>query len=200
MTKLIVIIAITGNQGGSVASVFLNTPGWKIRGVTRDPSKPAAKALEAKGIEIVKGDANDVASLKAAVAGADVVFGNTVFSEVFSAPTAGDYEKLRPGQTLREWCYELEYNQGKNIADAVASVNGLELFIWSSLSAAKKWSSGKYAGVFHFDSKADVVEYIHNSLPELAEKMSILQMGLFINNWRWGQAAVPWAKVSILYA
>jgi hypothetical protein len=97
---------------------------------------------------------------------------------------------------MREWCYELEYNQGKNIADAVATVEGLELFVWSSLSAAKKWSGGKYLGVYHFDSKADVVEYIREKLPALHQKMSILQMGLFVNNWRWGQVAVPWSKVS----
>ena len=124
-----------------------------------------------------------------------MVFGNTVFPDVFQGPTEEDFKRLRPGQTIRQWCYELEYNQGKNIADAVATVDGLELFVWSSLSAAKKWSNGKYTGVYHFDSKADVVEYIHDKLPALAKKMTILQMGLFINNWRWGQAAVPWSKV-----
>lgn len=43
---------------------------------------------------------------------------------------------MSPGQTLREWCYELEVQQGKNIADAVATVEGLEVFIWSGLSDA----------------------------------------------------------------
>jgi len=194
MTKLIVIIGITGNQGGSVANVFLNTPGWKVRGVTRDLSQAAAKALEAKGAELVQGDANNKTSIVAAVKNADVVFGNTVYPNNYQAPTSDDLKNLRPGQTVREWCYELEFSQGKNIADAVATVEELELFVWSSLSAAKTWSNGKYRGVYHFDSKADVVEYIRNQLPALCKKMSILQMGLFIDNWRWGQAAVPWSK------
>ncbi|KAK5046194.1 hypothetical protein LTR84_008651 [Exophiala bonariae] len=194
MAKLLVVIGITGNQGGSVARVFLGIPGWRIRGVTRNISQPAAKGFQAQGVEIVQGDVNDVETIKAAVAGADVVFGNTVFPANFINPTDEDWQRLKPGQTLREWCYELEYSQGKNIADAVATVDGLQLFVWSSLSAAKKWSDGKYRGVYHFDSKADVVDYIHNKLPELAERMSILQMGLFIDNWRWGQAAVPWSK------
>ncbi|KFY18087.1 hypothetical protein V492_00157 [Pseudogymnoascus sp. VKM F-4246] len=194
MTKLIVIIAITGNQGSSVANAFLKNGGWKIRGVTRDPSKPASKALAAKGIEIVKGDVDDVDSIKAAVQGASIVYGNTAFSEAFSNPAMAHIAKLSPGQTLREWCYEKELQQGKNIADAVSTVDSLDLFIWSSLSAAKKWSGGKYAGVFHFDSKADVVEYINSVHPQLAKKMSILQMGLYVTNWKWGQASVPWEK------
>jgi hypothetical protein len=40
-----------------------------------------------------------------------------------------------------------------------------------------------------------VVEYIHEKYPELGKKMNMLQMGLFITNWKWGQAAVPWEKV-----
>ncbi|KAL7912347.1 hypothetical protein GGI35DRAFT_492245 [Trichoderma velutinum] len=197
MSKLVVIIAITGTQGSSVANVFLNEGGWKIRGVTRDPSKPESQALAAKGIEMVKGDADDMASIKAAVQGASLVFGNTAFSPAFAMPTAEDLAKLQPGQTLREWCYETELQQGKNIADAVAStIDTLDLFVWSSLSDAKKWSGGQYAGVYHFDSKAHVVDYINNEHPKLAQKMSILQMGLFITNWKWGQAAVPWEKRS----
>jgi hypothetical protein len=183
------------NQGSSVAKVFLDLPGWKIRGVTRDPSQAAAKALAERGVEIVRGDVNDIDSINVVFQGANVIFGNTVFPSNYIRPVAADLARLRPGQTLREWCYELEYIQGKNIADAAASVDGLELFIWSSLSAASKWSNGKYRGVYHFDSKADVVEYIRRELPALAQKMAILQMGLFINNWRWGEAAVPWSKV-----
>lgn len=171
-------------QGSSVADAFLKDGGWTIRGVTRDPSKSASKALAAKGIEIVKGDADDFASIKTAVKGASVVFGNTAFSEAFSNPAAAHLAKPAPGQTLREWCYETELKQGKNIADAVATVPGLDLFIWSSLSAAKKWSRGKYGGVFRFDSKADVVKYINSEHPKLANQMSILQMGLFVTNWK----------------
>jgi hypothetical protein len=71
-------------------------------------------------------------------------------------PTEQDIAKLSPGQTLREWCYETEVKQGKNIADAVATVKDLEMFIWSTLSHSSKWSKGKYTGVYHFDSKAAV--------------------------------------------
>lgn len=195
MSKLIVIVGITGVQGGSVAKTFLKDPTYKIRGVTRDPTKAESKALEAHGIEIVKGDVDDVETLKAAFKGAHTVFGNTAFSSAFAMPTEADIEKLRPNQTLREWCFETEVRQGKNIVDAVAAVETLELFVWSTLSHASKWSKGKYTGVYHFDSKAVVVDYLDEKYPEVAKKTSLLQMGLFITNWKWGQGAVPWEKV-----
>lgn len=78
----------------------------------------------------------------------------------------------------------------------MATVEGLELFIWSTLSDAGKWSGGKYKGVLHFDSKAKVVEYVRERYPEVGRKMSLLQLGLFVTNWKWGQGAVPWEKVS----
>jgi len=193
MTKTIVIIAVTGNQGSSIADFFLKA-GWKVKGVTRNPAQASSQALAAKGVEILKGDANDAASIKAAVQGADVVFGNTAFSDAIGNPASADLKYLKPGQTIREMSYELELQQGKNIADAVASVGGLEKYIWSSLSDATKWSKGKYKGVYHFDCKAHVVDYINETYPELAKKLSILQMGLFITNWKWGQASIPWEK------
>ncbi|PVH77871.1 NAD(P)-binding protein [Cadophora sp. DSE1049] len=195
MSKLVVIVGITGNQGSSVASAFLRDPTWKIRGTSRDPAKPSSQALISQGIEIVAGDVDDVASLKTAFKDANLIFGNTAFSNAFAMPTASDLEKLAPGQTLREWCYELEVQQGKNIVDAAASVvDTLDLFVWSTLSHASKWSKGKYTGVYHFDSKAKVVDYLNENYPALERKTSLLQMGLFITNWKWGQAAVPWEK------
>ncbi|KAL2061271.1 hypothetical protein VTL71DRAFT_7544 [Oculimacula yallundae] len=197
MSKLAVIVGITGNQGSSVAQSFLADPTWKIRGTSRDPKKASSLALIAKGIEIVPGDVDDVESLKAAFKGATLIFGNTAFSndDAFAMTTDADREKLAPGQTPREWAYELEVQQGKNIVDAAATATDtLELFIWSALSHAKKWSKGKYAGVYHFDSKATVTEYLNEQYPKLAAKTSLLQLGLFITNWKWGQGAVPWEK------
>lgn len=57
MSKLITVFGATGVQGGSVIRAILNdatlSKEFKIRGVTRDTSKPAAKELEAKGVEVV---------------------------------------------------------------------------------------------------------------------------------------------------
>ncbi|CZR55932.1 related to nitrogen metabolic regulation protein nmr [Phialocephala subalpina] len=196
MSKLLVIVGVTGNQGSSVAEAFLKDPTWKIRGTSRDPSKPASLALAAKGIEIVPGDVDNVESLKKAFKGANVIFGNTAFNiGVIIAPTDADIAKLKPNQTTNEYVFDEEVQQGKNIVDAAATVgDSLELFVWSGLSHTKKWSKGKYTNVYHFDSKATVLDYVHEKYPDLAKKTSQLQMGLFINNWKWGQGAVPWEK------
>jgi NmrA-like family len=53
-------------QGGSVVATYLKRPERRIRAITRDPSKPAAKKLEAQGMEVVDADLNDVDSLVAA--------------------------------------------------------------------------------------------------------------------------------------
>jgi uncharacterized protein YbjT (DUF2867 family) len=57
MSKLITVLGATGNQGGSVIAQLLNDPSiakeFKIRGITRDTSKPAAQELAKKGVEVV---------------------------------------------------------------------------------------------------------------------------------------------------
>lgn len=45
---------------------YIKTPGWRVRAITRDPSKPAAKNLQDQGAEVVAADLGDVESLKAA--------------------------------------------------------------------------------------------------------------------------------------
>ena len=47
---------------------------YRIRAITRDPTKPAAKKLEAEGVELVQADVANGADLEKAFQGADVVF------------------------------------------------------------------------------------------------------------------------------
>ncbi|UQC75736.1 uncharacterized protein CLUP02_17244 [Colletotrichum lupini] len=156
MTKLIVVCGVTGNQGRSVAETYLKEAGWRVRGITRDATKPASLALAAKGVEIVEGDLDDAESLKAALQGANIVFGNTVFPFMLALTSN---PQLKPGQSVLEWAYELEVQQGKNLVEAVAKLDSLQLFIWSTLSATRKWSGGKFQNVYHFDSKAAVADH-----------------------------------------
>jgi hypothetical protein len=51
------------------------------------------------------------------------------------------------------------------VADTAASIEGLDRFI-SALYNAKERSNGKYTWVYHFDSKAKIVEYVHEQHPE----------------------------------
>ena len=90
------------SQGGSVVNSILNDPTtakeFKIRGITRDPSKPNAKALEARGVECVAADLNSKESVSQALKGAYGVFAVTNYWE-----------------TMDE---HVEMKQGHNVADA----------------------------------------------------------------------------------
>ena len=169
-------------QGGSVADVYAKEPGWKVRGLSRNPEKAAN--LTAKGIEVVKADLNDRESLVAAFKGADAIFTTTDPWTAFFDPATRSL--LKPGQTINEYCYDVEVQQGKNVADVAASMEGLDRFIVSALCDVKKWSRGKYTSVYHFDSKARIVEYVKEKYPKLAEKMSVVQLGGYMNNWKTG--------------
>ena len=58
MSKILTVFGATGNQGGSLINYVVNSSKlskiYKLRGVTRDVSKPAALALKEKGVEVVK--------------------------------------------------------------------------------------------------------------------------------------------------
>jgi uncharacterized protein YbjT (DUF2867 family) len=144
MSKILVVFGATGQQGGSVANYVVTDPvlskEYKIRAVTRDPSKPGAQALQRKGMEVVQGDANEPESLKKLRQGAHTVFAVTT-------TTYDDQTKDR------------EIRQGKCLADA-AVASGVQYFIFSTLPHAGKCSNGRYAKVDHFDSKAEVAAYI----------------------------------------
>ena len=149
MAKIIAVVGATGVQGGGLARAILADPssGLSLRAITRDPSKDNAKALAAKGAEVVSANLDDVESLKKAFAGAHGVFGVTNFWEHFSA--------------------EKEKAQAKNIADA-AKAAGVKHVIWSTLEDTRQFMSAddkrmpmlqeKYR-VPHFDAKAEADAY-----------------------------------------
>lgn len=158
---------------------------WRVRGLTRNPSSEAAQALAAKGVEIVKADLDDRDSLIPAFEGASVIFANTdFFALLFKAAAPGGSP---PGKGPKEQAFDLEVAQNVNIAAAAASptvIKTLERFVLSSLSDASKWSRGKYTTVYHFDSKAEAIRTIQAKYPEVAARMSTLQIGHYVTNWK----------------
>lgn len=141
------------------------------------------------GVEIVKGDLDDVASLKQAFVGADVIFGVTDFWTIFKDPES--HEKKKPSQSLVEYCHDVELQQGKNLADVAATVPGLSRYIFSSMAHAKNSSDGKFAELYHMDSKADAAIYAQ-SLPALAGKFSQVQAPIYFQlPWEWGLPTTP---------
>ncbi|KAF9913936.1 hypothetical protein BX616_009289 [Lobosporangium transversale] len=171
MSKILVVFGATGQQGGSVVNYVLNDPElskqFKIRAVTRDPSKPAAQTLQQQGVDIVKGDVDDKESIKYALQDAHTVFGVTTTS----------YD---------EHLYSREFAQGKALADAAVAA-GVQYFIFSSLPHAGKLSNGKHPGVESFNVKADIEEYIR-SLPI---KSAFFAPGLFMQNYSRHAAPQP---------
>ena len=133
--RIILVTGATGAQGGSVARYLLEEGAFSVRCLTRNPASAQAIALANAGAEIVKGDLNDLDSLAYALKNVYGVFGVTSFWEHF----------------------ENEYQQGKNLIDAVIAAN-IDYFIYSSLPAAAKISNGQFV-LPHFDMKAELQSY-----------------------------------------
>jgi uncharacterized protein YbjT (DUF2867 family) len=131
-SKRIFVSGATGQQGGAVARHLLRQPGFAVRALTRDPSKPAAKALAQAGAELVQGDLADPASYRSALEGAYGVFSVQTF----------------------EVGFEGEVRQGKALADAAKSA-GVQHFVYSSVVSADA-----HTGIPHFESKAEVERHI----------------------------------------
>lgn len=167
MSKLITVFGATGNQGSSVIKHLLADPvlskEFKIRGITRDTSKPAAQALAQKGVELkivcrmvlefstvfpndansfffsIKADLNSKSSVVEAITGSHTVFLVTNYWETANPDT--------------------EFAQGKNVADA-AKESGVSHLIFSSLLNVTETTGGRLSHVPHFDAKAKVEQYI----------------------------------------
>ncbi|KAF3937917.1 hypothetical protein ABW19_dt0209828 [Dactylella cylindrospora] len=142
-SKLFTVFGATGNQGSSVIEHILKHPKlsqeYKLRGVTRNTSSDKAKALTAKGVEMVSGDLESYESVSSVISGSYAVFAVTNYWE-------------QPSK-------EREVNQGKRIADACKE-HGVQQLIWSNLPNVTKLSEGKYPNVHHFDGKAEIGDYI----------------------------------------
>jgi uncharacterized protein YbjT (DUF2867 family) len=132
--RTILITGVTGQQGGAVAQA-LEGAGFHLRGLTRKPDSERAAALARRGVDIVKGDMDDEATLRRALAGAWGVFG------VQNAGEAG---------------VEREEEQGKRLA-TLAREAGVEHYVYTSVGSADKRT-----GVPHFDSKGRIEDTVRD--------------------------------------
>lgn len=153
--RTILVVGATGAQGGSVARHLLERGEVAVRCLTRNPDSQKAHALQRAGAEVVKGDLEDPARLRAALDGCDAAFGVTNFWEHF----------------------EREYPLGKNLIDAV-SASGIAHFVFSSLPPAKKISNGELE-VPHFDIKARLEEYARS----LGLPATFVHMAFYFENF-----------------
>src|SRR5262249_17464344 len=132
--RTILITGVTGHQGGAVARA-LQGSGFRLRGLTRKPESERAAALARNGVEVdvVKGDLDDEAALRRALAGVWGVFG------VQNSWEAG---------------VEGEEAQGKRLA-TLAREAGVEHYVYTSVGSADKRT-----GIPHFDNKWRIEETV----------------------------------------
>src|SRR5438045_9155320 len=130
--RTILITGVTGNRGGAVAQALQGT-GFYLRGLTRMPDSERAAALARHGVDVVKGDLDDEATLRRALAGAWGVFGV---------------------QTPFEAGVDREEAQGTRLA-TLAREAGVEHYVYTSVGSAQKRT-----GIPHFDSKWRIEETV----------------------------------------
>jgi uncharacterized protein YbjT (DUF2867 family) len=132
MKRTILITGVTGNQGGAVAQALQRT-GFCLRGLTRTPDSDRAAMLAHRGVDMVKGDLDEEATLRRALAGAWGVFGV---------------------QNTLEAGVEREEAQGKRLA-TLAREAGVEHYVYTSVGSAHKRT-----GIPHFDNKWRIEETV----------------------------------------
>jgi uncharacterized protein YbjT (DUF2867 family) len=134
MSKTILVTGATGQQGGATVDALLaSASGWKVVALSRKPEAAAARALVARGVQVMRGDMTDRASLREAIKGV-----HGVYSVQANAAGAVDGE----------------IRQGKLVAD-VAAACGVTHFVYSSVGGVERSS-----GVPHFESKWAIEEHI----------------------------------------
>ncbi|PNP55983.1 hypothetical protein THARTR1_03920 [Trichoderma harzianum] len=187
--KLIVVLGATGNQGSSLVNTFLKDAAWRVRGLTRNPFSVKAKALSARGVEVVQADMGDASSLAVAFRDANAIFVVSDFWGIYGA--LAQQKKDTGEKPLNLLAGETEFQQLKNAIDAASQVPGLEKFILSTLSNVTKWSREKYTHVYHFDFKARASAYIEDKHSDLWAKTSLLQAGLFLSTFLDNPSFIP---------
>lgn len=168
--KIVTVVGATGVQGGSIIDIFLNNDRYHIRAVTRSLQSQSAKALAARGVEVVQATTDDILSLTDAFQGPSIIFGVTDFFGLFASHGA-----------LR--AMEIESRQALNLAKAAAATPTLEHYIWSTLPDAKTQSSDEFL-VPHFESK-NIADRFILSQPELLAKTTFVIIGYYAANFYW---------------
>ncbi len=164
MSKILTVFGATGIQGSSVIRAVQADPvlskDFKIRAVTRDPSKPSAQDLAQQGIQVTVADMSSRASLAPALEGTHTLFLVTLPDMVTGA---------NPGT---------ETEHGRNAADAAKDA-GVQHIVFSSLINVTEVSKGKLPHVAHFDSKAAIEKYIRaQGIPA-----TFIQPGYYMTNF-----------------
>lgn len=128
--EVVAVVGATGRQGSAVVR-HLVREGWQVRGLTRDPSSAASRALRERGVELHRVDFDDLFSLQRALHGAYGVFNvqNPMTSSV-----------------------EAEVRHGRHVAEAAADA-GVRHVVYGAAGVGDEPT-----GVGSWDSKITVAE------------------------------------------
>ncbi|KAI8930864.1 hypothetical protein NX059_011881 [Plenodomus lindquistii] len=127
MAKTVLILGATGTQGGSIANLLVQYPEqYQVRCLTRNPDSDKARALAAKGAQLVKADLTVPSTLPEAFRGVWGVFAVTDFYDTAVLEDPMSEEK-----------------QGQHIVEASVAA-GVECFLWSTLPSSREISGGKF--------------------------------------------------------
>lgn len=160
MTTLpIAVFGATGQQGSAVVDALLDR-GSPVRALVRDPSSDRARNLAERGAELVHADADQPATITAALAETAAFF-------YLTTPAGPDATE---GETRR----------GIAIADAAAASDTGHI-VFSSVGGAERDT-----GIAHFDSKYLVEEHLR----ALPVPVTIIRPVFFMENLRWSGSSV----------
>lgn len=135
----VLVFGATGQQGGSVTKALLKS-GWRVRALVRNLHSDKALALQSYGVELVKGDLNDLQTIREAMNRAYGVFSVQPSSGQGAMYGVSDDDEVR---------------YGIQIAD-IAVESGVHHLVYSSADAIRDTPTG----MGHFDSKARIEKHV----------------------------------------
>ena len=130
----VLVTGATGRQGGATARALL-AAGVPVRALVRDPGTERARAVQALGAELVRGDLHDRDSVVRAATGARAVF-SVQMPEITSAG----------------FDFDGEVRQGVNLVEG-AKAAGVPQFVHTSVTGAGQhteapgWAEGRWASM-----------------------------------------------------
>ena len=153
----ILVIGATGQQGRATTYRLLES-GRRVKAFVRDPQAPAALALRDAGADLVVGDLDDSASVRAAMDGSYGVFLMLT---------------MMTGPHITAEGIANEERRGRAVAD-IAAESGIEHLVYSSLRGA-----GENSGVEYYAAKENIEAHIE----KLGLPATILRPVFFMDNF-----------------
>ncbi len=156
--KNIIIIGITGQQGGSIARYFIKTNKYNIIGISRNINSKKSIELKKQGIKMIECNISDYEKL-------ENIFKKEKINYIYSVTNTDDQEIFSENP-------DKEIKYGINIVNAAYNAN-IEFLIWSSLPFVENINIKAY------NNKNIVEQYIRKK----NIKATYLYLGYFMTNF-----------------